>query len=331
MIQNNYVVNLLLIFVMIYLCYMYYRINRYYLLTNPKIKIITCSNLGKRGNLGNQLFQLACLISTGIKNNAEIVISENRLNLEDLFNLDFIRRDNINIDIVHREYSNYEDLIFPEYHVHDIRGYRQCWWYFRDCVGKIRELLKPRENMVNKVKSVIRDKNYICVHIRRGDYIKKIHKIPMLREFAKCKDAYFDSGVKILGGEIEYEKVILCTDSREEFENDTKFELSKEITGMKGQFSDFLTMYLSKGLVISNSTYSWWAGFLGGCKVVCPSPWWDRDGFIGESMGLDGPYFCYDGWIVLNSGNGRRIDVGEIEDRDREVCGLFKLVRGMIV
>jgi hypothetical protein len=45
--------------------------------------------------------------------------------------------------------------------------------------------------------------------------------------------------------------------------------------------SDLLAMSSAKGLVMSNSTFSWWSAWLGGQKsdlnVVAPSPWFARE------------------------------------------------------
>ena len=72
------------------------------------------------------------------------------------------------------------------------------------------------------------------------------------------------------------------------------------------QLTDFCIMYLAEGLIIANSTYSWWAAYLRNeRKIIAPTPWWDANGFIGRSMGLDGPYLHYPEWYILSAKTGK--------------------------
>jgi hypothetical protein len=52
--------------------------------------------------------------------------------------------------------------------------------------------------------------------------------------------------------------------------------------------SDLLAMSSAKGLVMSNSTFSWWAAWLGGQKqalnVIAPCPWFAQESAAEDQL-----------------------------------------------
>lgn len=119
--------------------------------------------------------------------------------------------------------------------------------------------------------------NYISAHLRLGDYLldsktSKHHGVVSIN--------YIVDGLKSLRDQTSISKVKIVTDSSKyvseyvEALNQQKF--SVEVTSSDSK-QDFHTLVNSSGIVISNSSYSWWAGYysnkLFGTKIVSPFPW----------------------------------------------------------
>jgi hypothetical protein len=190
---------------------------------------------------------------------------------------------------------------------------------------------------------------YIAIHIRRGDYIKFIHNFDILKEFKRCEYLYFQKAIILLKDKyphLENAPIIVCTDSPKLVDlnliamtnglGEPSISFAPSIPEVPGKFSDFITLYLADAIVISNSTYSWWAAYLKDKPTVCPSPWWDPRGFPGKALGLDGPYLHYPSWWLLNPEDGNLVrepysSIGEKEDISNNVPKFFKYLRGMFV
>jgi hypothetical protein len=119
--------------------------------------------------------------------------------------------------------------------------------------------------------------NYISAHLRLGDYLldsktSKHHGVVSIN--------YIVDGLKSLRDQTSISKVKIVTDSSKyvseyvEALNQQKFSV-EVISSYSKQ--DFHTLVNSSGIVISNSSYSWWAGYysnkLFGTKIVSPFPW----------------------------------------------------------
>ena len=121
--------------------------------------------------------------------------------------------------------------------------------------------------------------NDIAVHIRFGDYLaspetKKFHGLTAM--------SYYVDGVNHLLTVDSFDRVVIYSDDPSKAYSDfTQAFGSREIpvvlSARSGEIEDLASMSSSKGLVISNSTFSWWAAWIGtqlhDCNVVAPRPW----------------------------------------------------------
>lgn len=304
----------------------------------------TYTYLGKRGDMGNQLFEIATLVAAGKRSQAKVVLPmrTKSLPLTSLFDLTSIEWKDVIPDAAYSEYSNYEVIQVPsDGRTYDIYGYRQSYKYFEDYAEDIRRLFTPRAEILDEVRAVL-PPAYIVVHIRRGDYIKVIHNVPLLREFRRCQLDYYKGGIQKLRELYPEYPLLICTDSPEWAkpllpELDPKAELAPVIKDIDPKYSDFCTLYLANAIVMSNSTFSWWAAYLQTDRlVIAPSPWWDPDGFIGTAMALDSPHLHHPDWWLLDTDTGVIVrtphsKIGERPDLDHETLSITKLIRGMIV
>lgn len=308
--------------------------------------IVTNTYLGTRGDMGNQIFQLACVIAAANRSKAKVVLPTRiaLLPIIELFDLTQFEWKDVNPDATFYEYDNYERIVIPsDGRTYDIMGYRQSYSYFEDFSQNIREIFTPKQSILNPVKDRLPEKqNYIAIHIRKGDYIKYIHKIPLLREFRRCQLEYYKQGIRKIRESYPDYPLLVCTDSPQWVtpllaELDSKAMLAPIINDINPKFSDYITLYLAKAVVISNSSYSWWSSYLRNNRpIVAPSPWWDPDGFIGTAMALDGPYLHHPDWWLLDSDTGKILRephslIGEKSDNNHETLMLYRLIRGMLL
>lgn len=349
-----------LIALVIYICMRgisYYCQNPTYGVYNNKQSIVTHTQLGVKGDMGNQCIQIATLIALSKKYGAKIILPKRmkKLPIIELFDLTEFEwtysskdKSSVKVNRCFYEYNNYEEIEVPkDGKVYDIRGYRQCYKYFDDYGPEVRSIFTPRKEIIEAVKKVV-PKKYLVVHIRRGDYLDFRKNIPMLEEFRKCKLNYYQSGIKKLREFYPDLPILVCTDSPKDVAKiiptlgDDNISLAPTVPNISPKFTDFVVIYLAQGIVMSNSTFSWMASYLNPSPdrpVICPTPWWSSDGFIGNNdvgLALDGPYLHYPDWWLLNTDTGKVVREpnclkGEKRDRQNEVLPLFKAIRGMFI
>jgi FkbM family methyltransferase len=114
------------------------------------------------------------------------------------------------------------------------------------------------------------DDNAVYVHVRLTDYVASptnplrtghVGETSGIHEYAECIREFPDA-----------KRIVLVTDApKDEFLNRFKsLGLPVEISGLAWD-KDFMLMASCSNLVISQSTFSWWAGFLGRAKrIACP-------------------------------------------------------------
>lgn len=159
----------------------------------------------------------------------------------------------------------------------NVRGYFQSYLYPEsirfELISEF-ELVAPSESFLSyeAEAKVLRP---IVAHIRRGDYAQLSESVGILGP-----DYYFN-GIKALNGSISQKPIWI-------FSDDDKASLALaaqlEDMGLKDirmgfELTDSETlklMSLGSGIVIANSTFSWWAAFLGNYEnnVVAPQEWY---------------------------------------------------------
>ena len=153
-------------------------------------------------------------------------------------------------------------------------------------------------SLFNKVVSAPTQNN-IAVHIRLGDYASKP---TTKRAHGLSEIAYFVNAVRILQSKRDYDNIVIYSDEAQtayaEFVN--VFGTSSiPITVSSGtnEYEDLAGISSSKGIVISNSTFSWWAAWIGthlrNSTVIAPRPWFSKPSAADEHLLLES-------WIVLD-------------------------------
>jgi hypothetical protein len=169
-----------------------------------------------------------------------------------------------------------------------IVGYFQSVKYFPSVGGEIAKSIRNVIVSANE-QAVIDDvasKPFIAIHVRRGDYLTESHT----REIhgLTTKD-YYEASLKMIGG--KRNPCIVFTDSPKETEEELG-DISDLIFDSRvfslGELATLKLMSLASGIVISNSSFSWWAAYTmnhfdSGSTVISPRPW-SKEIYFNEEL-----------------------------------------------
>lgn len=116
----------------------------------------------------------------------------------------------------------------------------------------------------------IRTENSVCVHVRRGDYIN--HPI-----FDVCGEAYYCGAMERIAQKVMNPVFFIFSDDIDQVEREMTFPFPVVYVRERHEACDELfLMRQCRHFILSNSTFSWWAQFLGEAAdkvVVAPSKW----------------------------------------------------------
>lgn len=227
--------------------------------------MITFSKLEKKGNLGNQLFQIASTIGISSLNLQEFGFPE--WSYKNYFKKE--------LPLVEK----YDFIPFEEMQFHfvpiqipsgnyDLDGWFQSEKYFD--INKTNEYFEFKEDIVDKIKekySLLFHKQTILISIRRGDFVDH--------------PDYFQLPINFY--------INALVDNFEDWEKYNIMVISDDLNYCKFHFEFLKNSYFAENLsaieqlvlaslcdnfIISNSTFSWWCAWLGekkGSKIICPN------------------------------------------------------------
>lgn len=216
--------------------------------------MIVFSRLGSKGNLGNQLFQIASTIGIAKDNKREYGFPNWRYSK--YFEGQF---PSINHNLDYEEFKekkfNFSRKTFNNTPI-DLNGWFQSEKYF-ESVG-IRDIFRFKPQYSNKIyqayKDII-DKEPIIISIRRGDFYrhKKYHQLDYWYYFSGLKSNFNywkDRPLVFLSDDMVYCELYFSSFSNAIFLKDLN-PIEQLIFGS-----------FCKDFVISNSTFSWWIAYL---------------------------------------------------------------------
>ncbi len=258
-------------------------------LFDPKpLDLVICDEIVVEllGGFGNQLFQLAyaleisqkedlpfrfvmqkgpfpfALEKLGLKNNASFkLINDNFVQVKIPGHT---RRCQFDKHVHHGAY-----FLPAEYNSRHIllNGYFQSEKYFVDVGDKLRKLLLNR--LVSFDNNGF-DFEYVA-HVRLGDYVKKPN-VSKVHGF--LDEDYLSRALEYLMWD-STDKLCIVTDDLDSFRNlFPKHNKLASLVQSSSMFVDFAHILRGPNKVISNSTFSWWAAWLGEGKVVAPKKWY---------------------------------------------------------
>ena len=157
-------------------------------------------------------------------------------------------------------------------------GYWQDEKYFRDIKELIRKEFGITHSLISDDSTSIRiDSSEIClgVHVRRGDYLQPGQQSSNL---SALSIDYYKSAIDLVRSHCSVSKIVIVSDDpqwcRSKFRG-KEFSFSSNVSTVH----DFKLLNSCDHVVISNSTFSWWAAWLktgNSHKVVAPRCWYSN-------------------------------------------------------
>jgi hypothetical protein len=239
---------------------------------------------GYYGHLGNELFQYAATKALSLHRGVDCAFPRNKPDLHQIFNLHALSEPVMAIpsskwfEEPHFHFApEFWDL--PDWTL--LSGYFQSEKYFAPYAEQIRQEFTFRDPV-----GWPRFKDWVSIHVRRGDYLTFPHHHPPCSvEYYRQAMAQFPGAHFIVfSDDIEWCRANLA---------------GKDVEFSEG-FSpdrDLQRMILCDHNIIANSSYSWWGAWLNpnpAKRVIFPRRW-----FGPAKAGWDTTDLCPESWEVL--------------------------------
>jgi hypothetical protein len=303
--------------------------------------IVTTDRIGKKGQLGNQLFQLAAAYSAAKDNDCKNIMSEHIKSLP-LWNIfsdslqDHQQIFNYDIGVVKgkrskwRQLLPYEPIKLPSHgHIIDTNGYFEDIRYFEAYRDDLKTIFKPNDELLNAVKAALPER-YIAIHIRNTDNVTWYDDVPILGFFASRHHVsfkYYKKGIKYLRSKLGKLPIYICTDNPKWVSENIHLinkdaQLMPSIPHFSSISVDFCALYLATGAVIWASTFSWWTSYLGNNElVVRPYPIWIPGTAVEIFHGIRGEHQHHSKMVELDYMTGEIVDIKDNPDNYKAVLG----------
>lgn len=246
------------------------------------------------GGLGNQLFQYACGRSLALENNCDLLLDltefENYtlhrplitafpLSSEVTFTRDYRKSKlkDFQSKIVGKYYQergmSFDNKILKLSKNFTLRGFFQSEKYFKKNATLIRAELNLNTAMAVNISKKWSKRPTAALHFRRGDYIEKTN-------FGMCDVNYYRTAISLLRAKVPDIQFAAFTNDRDWFlaESGLIDDVFLASDSSLSDIDEFCLMSACDHFVIANSSFSWWAAWLGNNPnkiVIAPKPWFD--------------------------------------------------------
>ena len=270
--------------------------------------LVTFKLIGKRGRLGNQLFQVASTIGIAESNGRRWVfpeeISETRVGK--LFNLQgSAELRDVEVVEVKEKNETQHHLVLPKRmpgKAISLHGYFQNWQSFKSSFDSVEGYLQLSADSLEAVLDVVPEvalPNSLTIHVRRGDYVTGKYK----ELYVDLPLQYYISAVHMME---KVDVIVIVSDDivwcKSKFSQ--AFPFRTIFSPFEDELSDFLLLHLGRNIIIANSSFSWWAAFLKvlynksqGGVIVAPNIWYRPDGDLAH---LNRDSFYPPSWKLVN-------------------------------
>lgn len=269
--------------------------------------MIYINGLGQTGRLGNQMFQYAALVGITKNLGYDFRIPDHRKNpriveklfpdaviyhrheLHSLFEMSHLadRFGVSDVEQISDDYENgFDQTIFDSCPDNvTLNGYFPSYKYFQNVEQELRQDFTIKEDILKAARKFHSNTWYpVCISVRRGDFLNFPTKHPV------CDAAYYQKCIDIIGRDRQY--VVTSDDiewCKQTFVGDNFIFQDAVVDRLDKPWFDFAVASLCDDFIISASTFSWWAAWLGrkeGKRILVPDPWygpeyahWNADGF----------------------------------------------------
>lgn len=198
------------------------------------------------------------------------------------------------IDAVLRRIRKYMDVGIARFHERSMKfhpnllesklpiwldGYWQSYKYFEDIQPVLKEIIAFPREMKSAMQAIYQDiteKDAICIHIRRGDYVTN----PSAAQFhGLCDLSYYYAGLNLITKNLTNPHAYIFSDDPLWVKNNFKIQMPSTVVDINGPdeaHQDLWLMAACKHFIIANSSLSWWGAWLSDHSnkiVVAPHQW----------------------------------------------------------
>lgn len=163
--------------------------------------------------------------------------------------------------------------------------------YFKEISGEIKSIFKFKQPVLfqsQKLEEDIISKNSVCLHIRRGDYVSsKLYS----NVIGALDLSYYSKAIELVSQKLSAPCFYIFSDDlkwcKENLliSEDHVFVEDEHVGFKAGNYLQLMT--LCKNFIISNSTFSWWAAWIGEkseSMVVGPINWFKDSNFDSSDI-----------------------------------------------
>ncbi|SEO49258.1 Glycosyl transferase family 11 [Flavobacterium sp. CF108] len=223
------------------------------------------NSLGRKGNLGNQLFQIASTVGLAVKHNKPFSFPE--WEYEEYFDYELPKQDKNKklIQIVEKSYEFHDFEIGNE--DYDINGALQSEKYFD--IETTKKMFKFKDIFVDDLTtkySHLFKNNPIFISVRRGDFVHHPH-------YYQLPYWYYILALKNNFSDWEERDLIFMSDNINYCKSHFKFLKKAVFLENLSAAEQLILGAQGTDFIISNSTFSWWLAWLGekkNSKIVRP-------------------------------------------------------------
>ena len=258
-----------------------------------------------KGGLGNQMFQFAAGLALARRTSTKLTLDLSflldrspRINFTfrdfdlDIFKLPPDCRALEKIDftsgqplqLFSERYFNFDPLFDSLPSNSYLDGYWQAPRYFSIVTNEVRDIftsfLTPLNPRQDALAQIIRNKNSVCLNVRRGDYVYN----PSANAFhGVCGDEYYQQAARYIIRRNKDAHFYIFSDDVEWCKKANLVCGAPSTVISTEYFGDryaekMQLMMCCRHFIIPNSTYGWWAAYLGqqpGSIVIAPDPWFN--------------------------------------------------------
>ncbi len=216
------------------------------------------------GGLGNQLFQISAAYALSKKWGQEYCIpkSSDNCHKPDPYSFSNIKYSDHDFNFpVYKEGKNFEYHEIPKYENVCLEGYFQSEQYFANYREEILKLFDFdwRKN-----------DEWVSIHVRRGDYLKypEMHPVLPVSYYEKAMQYFIDLGFRNF--HVFSDDIAWC-----KYNLPFRFFMNMKYNESGNEIRDLEDMSGNSGIIMANSTYSWWAAWLNQNpykKIIAPGP-----------------------------------------------------------
>lgn len=143
-------------------------------------------------------------------------------------------------------YTQFRDEMIPDIYVQDYQ-------YFDHYRGEIKQLFGSG---INKI-------DYIGIHVRRGDYINNPFYVDL------WETEYYEKAMTEFSGE----RFMIFSDDIEWCKQNfigKEYSFNEDVV----DYEAMNTLASCKGIIMANSSFSWWAAYLSDAVIIAPKAWY---------------------------------------------------------